>query len=394
MAENIDLNDLKRSCSITSLAYQYSSLVKNRMCRCICGERRDTHPSVSLNEENGLFYCFICNKGGSALDFIMMAKKCTFKEAVQVLKEFVEKNGRKEDYIPLHRQETEEDEITDEKTSLILRDAITLMHENLKRDKKYNAMDYLLMRGFNPITIDKFKIGFSYMSRDFVNLMLSRFNHAPADVLKAGLVNSHWDPFLKHRIVFPIYEKENVVYLIGRSIRDNQQPKYLGLPTSSSVKMPLFIGSENDPYVLIVEGTVDAYAAWQSGIYANGFSIAALLGLPSGKSFKHLERNGVFKKRGFIMLDSDAAGITSMSTLIDAFNKQGIKPAIIVSNKAIQQFQNDKILAQFKHKEFDVIRLPMEFKDLGDIMKDKKLDEFARFMEIRSKKIYDNSYAL
>ena len=43
------------------------------------------HPSFSLNEEEGYWHCFACDKGGSVIDFWMTLNDCDFQTAVRDL---------------------------------------------------------------------------------------------------------------------------------------------------------------------------------------------------------------------------------------------------------------------------------------------------------------------
>jgi hypothetical protein len=50
-----------------------------------CPFHEDAHPSFSLNEEEGYWHCFACNKGGSIIDFWMTLNDCDFQTAVRDL---------------------------------------------------------------------------------------------------------------------------------------------------------------------------------------------------------------------------------------------------------------------------------------------------------------------
>jgi len=51
----------------------------------LCPFHADKNPSLSVNEEKGLFHCFACGAGGTAVDFIMLLEGIPFKEAVRRL---------------------------------------------------------------------------------------------------------------------------------------------------------------------------------------------------------------------------------------------------------------------------------------------------------------------
>jgi hypothetical protein len=43
----------------------------------------DSPFSLSVNEDKGLFHCFVCGAGGDKLDFIQQLYRCDFKEALR-----------------------------------------------------------------------------------------------------------------------------------------------------------------------------------------------------------------------------------------------------------------------------------------------------------------------
>ena len=50
-----------------------------------CPFHADKNPSLSINEEKGLFYCFGCQQSGDAFDFIMRVEGVGFRDAKRQL---------------------------------------------------------------------------------------------------------------------------------------------------------------------------------------------------------------------------------------------------------------------------------------------------------------------
>lgn len=50
-----------------------------------CPLHQDTSPSFKVNPEKQTFHCFGCNVGGDVIAFIQARRKCSFKEALQIL---------------------------------------------------------------------------------------------------------------------------------------------------------------------------------------------------------------------------------------------------------------------------------------------------------------------
>jgi hypothetical protein len=51
----------------------------------LCPLHDDNHPSLFLNEERGLWFCFACHEGGDSIRLVERVLGCSFTEAVQTL---------------------------------------------------------------------------------------------------------------------------------------------------------------------------------------------------------------------------------------------------------------------------------------------------------------------
>ena len=51
--------------------------------QCLCPFHNDRNPSMHLNDDKGLYYCFSCGAGGDLFHFVQQHEQCTFAEAVQ-----------------------------------------------------------------------------------------------------------------------------------------------------------------------------------------------------------------------------------------------------------------------------------------------------------------------
>lgn len=82
--------------AFNKLGGEWTNLVKggsNRVRRvkkerplCINPQHADTHAgSFALDRKKGVFYCQACGCGGSIIDMVMLAKGCSFQEAIQWL---------------------------------------------------------------------------------------------------------------------------------------------------------------------------------------------------------------------------------------------------------------------------------------------------------------------
>lgn len=72
--------------SITETIGKYISLRKaGKEYTGLCPFHADKHPSLSVNEDKGLFHCFACGESGDVIDFVERIDGVSFKEALAEL---------------------------------------------------------------------------------------------------------------------------------------------------------------------------------------------------------------------------------------------------------------------------------------------------------------------
>jgi hypothetical protein len=84
----IDADEIKRKVDIVRVVSDYVELKKSGkgyMGRCPFHD--DKHPSFAVYEE-GYYICYGCGASGDVIDFIMQIKNCSFKEALEILKDY------------------------------------------------------------------------------------------------------------------------------------------------------------------------------------------------------------------------------------------------------------------------------------------------------------------
>lgn len=85
-----DIDTLKQVHKISDLFTEFFPDIQLRKAgkniACCCPFHPDKNPSFYINPEKNLFHCFGCNLGGDVIKFVMLAKKLSFKQAVNFLK--------------------------------------------------------------------------------------------------------------------------------------------------------------------------------------------------------------------------------------------------------------------------------------------------------------------
>jgi hypothetical protein len=74
---------IKQTLPLRAFVSQYVELSASGTCCCPFHD--DNVPSFSVNEEEGYWHCFACEKGGSVIDFWMTLNDCDFQTAIRDL---------------------------------------------------------------------------------------------------------------------------------------------------------------------------------------------------------------------------------------------------------------------------------------------------------------------
>lgn len=67
---------------------------QGRECVVECPFHADEHPSLRLNESDGLWYCFPCGEGGDTIELVQRVRRVGFKRAVKWIARRTRPRGR------------------------------------------------------------------------------------------------------------------------------------------------------------------------------------------------------------------------------------------------------------------------------------------------------------
>jgi DNA primase len=232
----------------------------------LCPFHGEKTPSFNVNSDRQVFHCFGCSAGGNAFDFLMQMENLTFPEAVRTLAAQV-------------GVQVPETGPGGGGVAERLYEANALALEHYRKALVGPALEYLVGRGLDAETIERFEIGFAPERWDFIASVL-RAKRIPAELgERAGLLASrssggHYDR-LRGRIVFPIRDvRGRVLGFGGRALGAEQEPKYLNTPESPIFrKREAFFGFPHaleairrSERVVVVEGYFDLLALHRAGI--------------------------------------------------------------------------------------------------------------------------------
>lgn len=322
------INEVREKNNIVDTVSKYVDLKKiGSNYKGLCPFHSEKTPSFTVSEEKQIYHCFGCGEGGDVISFLMKNENLEFIDALKILAD----NAN----ITLEKKNINSEL---EKTKNILyeinREAGIYFYRNLFKDR--NAYNYLINRGIDKDTIKTFGIGYSPNGWNYLINYLKEKNYSEKDIESAGLItyhkksNRYFDKF-RGRIMFPIFNNRGkIIGFGGRSIDNENQPKYLNSPET-----PVFSKGNNlyalnivrkqnkGDKIILVEGYMDVISLYKYGITNSVASLGTALTQNQVQLLKS------YSKEIYICYDSDNAGRNATNKAIETMNKMNIKPKII-----------------------------------------------------------------
>ena len=256
---------------IVDLVGQYVDLKRTgRSYKGLCPFHQEKTPSFVVFPDSGNFHCFGCGRGGDAFTFFMDIEHVDFREALQDL---ARRAGVELAHVPTVAPE----EDARRRELIELNDLAARFFQTALQSSSRGApaRAALEARGVSAAMIQRFRLGYAPDVWDNLLSFVMKREIDPARAHEAGLVTErdgggYYDRF-RHRIMFPISNRNgDVVGFGGRAIGDGQ-PKYLNSPASaifdkSTLVYGLDLAKEEirkRDQAVIVEGYMDVIAAHQ-----------------------------------------------------------------------------------------------------------------------------------
>ncbi len=239
-----------------------------------CPFHTERTPSFSVNPQLQIYRCFGCGAGGNAFKFIQEIDNVSFVEAVSFL---ARRSGIA---LPQSGATADLGEFSDPVYRANELAQKYFHHMLLVDEGGRDALGYLLGRGIQDETIARFGLGYAPPRWDALLKVLNRRDFDSALAEKAGLAlprqsgQGHYDRF-RDRITFPIANLSGRTIAFGaRSLRSDQEPKYLNSPESPIYRKSRVLYGLNQTrgeirragLVLVVEGYMDLLSLVQRGI--------------------------------------------------------------------------------------------------------------------------------
>ena len=283
-----------------------------------CPFHQEKSASFHVDDRKGFYYCFGCHAKGDAITFVRETENVDFMEAVKIL--------AGEAGLPVPASDPRAQEKADKRTELtdVMEQAVQWHRLQLKTGAAAEACEYLVRRGFDAASLDRWDIGFA-PANGGVMAYLTGKGVDPKLVIEAGLAaesdrgGSPYDRF-RGRIIFPIRDaRSRPIGLGGRAMEANARAKYLNSPET-----PLFdkgrslynhgpareAAGKGAPLV-VAEGYMDVIALSESGF---GATVAPLGTAITVDQLRLLWR---IAPEPIIALDGDTAGVRAAMRVID-----------------------------------------------------------------------------
>lgn len=252
--------------------------------RALCFMHDDHHPSLAfLGTDRNSWYCFVCNKGGNAIDLVKESEKCSFVEACSWLcKEYNIEIGNN---IPVYKLRKKKIQLKqfhkDEEKPFVKEVALFLIETGELTEK---ARHFLFdERKLSPEVINDLKIVSIDNGYDVVNKLKAKFDD---QILKdSGIVANVNDKlyfrFFTPCLLFPYYnQKKELIGLQSRYLGKNKEAPRFQFVSSQKTRLfnlPILNTLRKNEELYISEGITDCMALLSSGKKAVAIPSATIL---------------------------------------------------------------------------------------------------------------------
>jgi DNA primase len=317
---------------------------KGREYACLCPFHNDRNPSMCVVPGKQIFYCFVCNSGGGAIDFVMKFHGMSYGEALKYL---AERAGIElTPWKPTRRAPTNDSGDGEQHPAMpevagVPREALVFANtfaldffRTILRHPEHGSVARAVVeqRRISPEMVEKFQIG---ASPDRWDGLLKTIEHKGYDVepfVAAGLLKRResgggFYDALRNRLIFPIFDQAGrPIAFGGRKIKPEDEPKYLNSPETDLFKKSTtlfalpqaFRAIQQQRCAIITEGYTDAIACHQAGFE----NVVATLG--TALTPKHASVLRRTCDRVVLLFDGDEAGQNAADRALEVFFTESV----------------------------------------------------------------------
>ncbi len=307
------IEDIKSRLDLLDLVGRYVELRQaGQRWVGVCPFHQESKPSLSLNPEQGFFYCFGCQAAGDVIDFYCRINGLEFAEG---LRELAQETG-----VSLQGDKGQARGQGSRSWGRICLQANALAQEYFRQaldsEQGAQARQYLRDRGVSQEMVERFSLGWSPGRWQGLKDYLAQRGISPEQGLQAGLLSSNsrgrvYDRF-RNRVTFPIHDLQGRVLAFGgRVLQDVEgQPKYLNSSESPVFKKGEQLyglyqarkGITQSKQALLTEGYADVISMVQHG-FGNTCGV-----LGTALTREQVKRLSGLCDTVYLLFDGDRAG--------------------------------------------------------------------------------------
>ena len=325
--DNETINNIKNSVDIVDIISERIPLTsRGRNLFGVCPFHDDHSPSMSVSKDKQIYTCFSCGATGTVFKFLQDYENISFIEAVKIC---ADKAG-----INLNIKGYKQD---DKNNTLyeMYEIATKLYQNNINTNKGEAALKYLKDRKINDKTIKEFRLGLS-LNDNKLSKLLSKYDEK--DINKTGLLHKngldYYDSFYD-RIMFPIENSYGkIVGFSGRiykEYKDEKPSKYKNTKETEIFKKGEILynyrlakeSARQTGYVIIMEGFMDLFRAYQIGIKNVVISMGTAVTKEQASLLKRMAKDVI------LCFDGDNAGEHATYACGNELIKLGITPKVV-----------------------------------------------------------------
>ena len=274
----------------------------------LCPFHDEKSPSLSVNSELGMYYCFGCGAKGDVITFVRELEHLDFVESVEKL---AARAG-----ITLH-YDNESGGLASKRRNQIheaLEKAIEWYHQRLLTAPDASAARGYLRRerGYDGEVVRKYRLGWAPDGRD---ALVRNVGLAARELVDAGLASvdqsGQYLDFFRARLIFPIFEAGGrAVGAGGRLLPGGRGPKYKNTPATAVYDKSQVLYGLNwakkaiveTGRIVVCEGYTDVIGLQRAGV------AEAVATCGTALADGHIAQIKKFATKVVLAYDADAAG--------------------------------------------------------------------------------------
>lgn len=320
--ENI-IEDIKARSDISDVIGTYVTLKKaGANMNGLCPFHNEKTPSFTVFTGTQSFYCFGCGAAGDVVTFVRRIENLEYVEALNFLAK------RCGVTIP-------ED---DDRKGVVRRSRIFEMNKEAARFFRSqlllssDAKAYVIKRGLDKRTVDRFGLGYSGRRGDELFTHLTKLGYTQDEMITAKFAVKNDRgvyPFFRNRVMFPIIDTTGAVIAFGGRSIDGSEPKYLNTSDTPAFNKGRNLFALNyaknhcEEEMVLCEGYMDVIA-----MHAAGFQNAvATLGTALTQEQARLIKR--YTNKVVISYDGDRAGKAATDRASKILTAAGIDVRIL-----------------------------------------------------------------